>query len=407
MSSLRDLYVHVQTYGMKHRHLYLISLMMFFWKMFDGIISYITPLVVVDSGISKTTMGLIYSSSSVFGVIFDIVLSKYLKNSNYRKIFLLLMIVSCVHPLILWQAKTIWMFVIAMATWGLYYDLANFGILDFISRKVSPEEHTSSFGVTDVFRALGNLLAPILAGVLIVEIIDWKLYALSWFFVILAALVLLIAVLFAKRSHYEYLRLHKERTTSFFEEVFALLSTIRFIYPMLILTIIIFIYDAFFWTLGPIFSEQFAVIHPLNGLFLAAYSFPTLVVGWFVGGIAKKYGNYKTAYYSFLAGSALLLVFWFLNTSPVILFLLVLFSSALTSISLSASKGVFSKAIIDHPHKENEIQGLSDISLNIGYVIGPVSAGFLADRIGNLQSFTVLGVIGILASLYLLRLKVK
>lgn len=382
--------------------------MMFFWKIFDGIISYITPLVITGEGFSKTTMGIIYASSSVFGAIFDVVLSKYLKNSNYRRIFLALMIVSFIHPLLLWQSKTIWMFLIAMSTWGLYYDLANFGIMDFISRKMSPDEHASSFGVTDVFRALGNLIAPILAGILIVgSVITWNLFAISWVFVAFALIVLLVDILFSRKSHYEYIKLQKERSTSLFGEIFLLLSTLKFVFPVFILTTLIFIYDAFFWTIGPLFSEQFSNIHPLNGLFMAGYSLPTLLIGWFVGDISKKFGQTKTAFYAFLFGSLALIPFAFIGKFPVLLFCIVLISSAFVAISLSTVKAIYSDLILMKPHKESEIGAWSDLGTNFGFIIGPLAAGILSDKLGNIESFSVFGVIGAMVSVILIRSKFK
>ncbi|MBX4206153.1 MFS transporter, partial [Candidatus Microgenomates bacterium] len=337
MASLRHLYIHIQTYGMKHKHLYLLSLMFFFWKIFDGIVSYVTPLVITEAGFSKTAMGLIYSSSSVFGAIFDIVLSRYLKNSNYRRIFIILFAISFAYPLILWQAKTVFVYIIAMAIWGLYYDLATFGTFDFVSRKLAPEEHTSSFGVIDVFRAIGTLVAPIIAGLIIVELVDWKSYAAALFFLAIAFMFFIQMLIHAKKSHYEYIKNSEGRKVSLFKEIDTFKKVFRKVSPMVIITSLIFLMDAFFWTIGPIFSETYKQVHPLNGMFLAAYSLPTLLMGWFIGNIAKKYGKNKTTYISFLLGSIVLTTFAFVGKNPFALFAAVLVFSTFLSITLTTS----------------------------------------------------------------------
>jgi MFS family permease len=405
MSSLRHLYTHIQLYGMKHKHLYLLSLMFFFWKIFDGIVSYITPLVLTQSGMSETKMGLVYSSSSLFGALFDIVLSRYLKNSNYRRIFIILFITSFAYPLLLWQAKTLFVYILAMGMWGLYYDLANFGTFDFISRKLNPEEHTSSFGVIDVFRAMGTLISPIIAGLVIIQLIDWKSYAAALFFLAISFMFFIEMLIFSKKSHYEYIKNIQSRKVSLFREIDTFKRVFKKVMPMVIVTSLIFLTDAFFWTIGPIFSEQYKQIHPLNGMFLAGYSLPTLLMGWFVGDIAAKYGKSKTTFISFLLASVVLTTFAFIGKSPIALFMGVLLFSTFISVTFTTSKSIFSEKINENPKEENVLEAWVDLGANFGYIVGPAAAGILADKVGNLESFSVLGVIGIICSLFLLNKK--
>ncbi|MCX6713204.1 MAG: hypothetical protein NTY66_03300, partial [Candidatus Vogelbacteria bacterium] len=51
---------------------------------------------------------------------------------------------------------------------------------------------------------------------------------------------------------------------------------------------------------------------------------------------------------------------------------------------------------------EGEIAGLGDFAFNLGYIFGPISAGFLADWLGMNISFTLVGVLGVIISLVLL-----
>ncbi len=39
---------------------------------------------------------------------------------------------------------------------------------------------------------------------------------------------------------------------------------------------------------------------------------------------------------------------------------------------------------------------LKDFFFNIGYIIGPIAAGIIADTVGAMQAFSVLGGLGIL-----------
>src|SRR5476651_1631208 len=98
----------------KTNPLHIVCIMLFFWSLFDGIGSYIAPLAITDDGLSKTMLGLVIGSSSFFGAIFDFLMSKYLRNTHFRRIYLLMFALCFTYPLILWHAKTIWIFLIAM-----------------------------------------------------------------------------------------------------------------------------------------------------------------------------------------------------------------------------------------------------------------------------------------------------
>ena len=62
----------------------------------------------------------------------------------------------------------------------------------------------------------------------------------------------------------------------------------------------------------------------------------------------------------------------------------------------------FADYINDAPEVEMEIEGLEDFSTNIGYIIGPIMAGFAADLFGMQQAFGIIGIIGAYLAIWLL-----
>jgi predicted MFS family arabinose efflux permease len=87
--------------------------------------------------------------------------------------------------------------------------------------------------------------------------------------------------------------------------------------------------------------------------------------------------------------------------SVVIISLIVFISSLLTTVSLTTIRGIYADLIHEVPKEETDIEALGDFSTNIGYVLGPMTAGFLADKVGNAQSFAYLGAVGFVAVLVL------
>lgn len=393
-------------YRFRHWPLYLFSFSIFFWSIFDGIISYITPLVLVENGLSKTVMGIIIASSSVAGAGFDFLLAKFLKNTHFRRLYLLMFLICFIYPLLLWQAKTIWLYLIVMALWGLYYDLLNFGLFDFISRKTEKDEFSSSFGVVSVFKSLGYLLGPVFAGLLIGKMISWQPFIFSWVCLFVAFIFFLVLIVFLSKNKSTIIEQTVNKKINFLKELHLWSKVGKTIFPVLIFTLLLNIIDAFFWTIGPLFAENLAGLHPLGGLLVTFYMFPSLILGWLVGNITDKFGKKRTAFFSFIIGSIFLILLTLIK-NPLIVLVLVFCFSCFASLSWPAIKATFSDYISETPTLEKEIEGLADFFANIGYVIGPITAGVLADLVGNQNAFGVLGITGIVTVLVLIKITPK
>ncbi|MEI6533656.1 MAG: MFS transporter, partial [Candidatus Roizmanbacteria bacterium] len=161
----------------------------------------------------------------------------------------------------------------------------------------------------------------------------------------------------------------------------------------LLLTAYVWIYDAFFWTVGPLMTEYFSSTN-LGGLFLVVYTLPTLILGLFVGKINKMFGKKVTAQIACMLSSFLLCTFYFIN-DPSIILITVFFASCSMAFALPSLNATYSD-FVSESNYEKQIQALQDFFTNIGYVIGPIFAGILSDMVGNTKSFGLLGVSGIL-----------
>lgn len=395
MPGLRRVFIHVRKYGLSHKNLYFVSLMLLFWSIFDGIMSYISPLVIVDNGFSNTLMGIIIGSSSVAGALFDFLLAKFLTNTHWRRLYLMLFAISAFFPLVLWKSSVIPVYILAMVVWGLYYDILTFGNFDFISREMKPSEHASSFGVISVFKSLGYLIAPLIVGVVIADSLDWQPFALAWVFLGIGFIFYLFLSFLNRHSKSEKGEIVKP--VSFAKEVFLWRKLGKAFLPVLIFTVVLTMQDAFFWTIGPLMSETFAQLKFLDGIFLTMYTLPTLIFGWLVDGFIKKWGKKKSMFYSFGLSSLLLSGFAF-TQNQVLLLVLIFFSSALTTVTWAVEGGIFANFIEEHMRMEKEVEGVEDMSVNLGYVFGPVMAGFFADKIGYFNTFALVGAIGFFTS---------
>jgi MFS family permease len=406
MPTLHHLYQHLKQYGAKHQSLYILSLMLFFFTIYDGIISFVTPLVITETKISETLMGIIIGFSSLAGAFFDFLLCRFLKNTHYRRLFFLMFAITLVYPLILWQSKSIFLFLIAMALWGLYYDFYHLGCFDFVGRKTNENEHVSSFGVIQVFASLGYLIAPLIAGLLIGELVNFKPFLMAWIFLVIAVLFYLVLLVKSKKDMSQSTKKCLIKPLGFIKEFRLWLKIGRLILPVLFLVLILNIIDAAFWTIGPLIAESLPGLEKFGGLFLLTYQLPSLLVGWFVGRITAKKGKKKTAFISLLIGSLFFCSF-FMIQGTLILLIINFLASFFIAMAWPAINGAFADYIGETSKVKKEIETLQDYFTNLGYVIGPILAGFLGEHVGHAKTFTILGILGVCLALILLRFTPK
>lgn len=383
----------------KNKTLYNVFLLIFFWSVFDSIMTYATPLLITEKGYSRTAMGLIIGSSSVFGAFFDFILASVFTNIKYRRIFFFMLILCLVYPFLLWGANSISMFLLAMAWWGLYFNLFNFGRFSFVGRQMAPADHAFGFSILTTARSLGVFVAPILAGFLIVDVVNASVLVAAFIFLGAAFLFLFFSYL-SNHQRPSLLSEGKSSHRTIWTEVKLWRKLGRTFFPVLLFTFYLNVVDAFFWTLGPIIGLDFGA-GAASGAFLTAYALPALLVGWFIGRLTRVWGKRQVAFVAAVFACLLLLLF------PVIghwysLIVLSFVASLFFAVAWPAIGAVYADFISEKPAWEKEIEGWGDLSNNLGFAVGPALAGFLADSFSSVLAFLFLGLGGLFLSFVLL-----
>ncbi len=391
-----------KSFSKSKQPIYLLSLMFLFWAIYEGIISYMTPLIISSRGISEALMGIIIGSSSVAGAVFDFVACRIFKNTYYKRIFMIMFSICLVYPLILSRANTFVLYLLAMSIWGVYYDLKNIGSLDFVGRHTAKDEHVSSFGFIQVAQSVGFLIAPILVGFLVADGFNYRPLVMAWIF--LAIAVFFFALLYLiqdKKAPIDKSGSYGSRNSDWRGLLLLWGDLGKILFPVLLLTLMLNVIDSFFWTLGPIFAESLSEIGRFAGLFMTAYSLPSLFVGWLAGSLARRHGKKRTAFVSLLLGSLCLSLIAFIP-SAFLMIVSVFAASFFISMAWPSIQGAYADYISETPKYEKEITGVEDFFTNLGYVLGPILAGLIASRMGNASAFSILGFSGIVIASLLL-----
>jgi MFS family permease len=381
---------------LESRHLlYLFCLMMLFWALFDGSVAYLVPVAITESGMSATLMGIILGTSSVAGALFDFLLCRFFTNTYYKRLFVWMFAVCLFVPFILYKADTFWMFLVAMVMWGIYYDFKGIGVFNFVGKGTDFDKHAESFSLIQIFLSLGYLIAPLCVGFLVAEELNWQPFALAWIFIALSIFFFVI-LLFLSRK----IEVHTGQSTGlldatprdFSTEIHLWKGIGRALFPVLFFIFLITFVDAFFWTIGPLLaSELVGTLGAFSGAFMAIYMFPALFTVFWVGKYSEKFGKKHGAIISFFLGACILTLFPLAGATAWIL-PLVLVASLGLSLSVPLIQGSFADYIAETEEYEKEIEGLEDFYTNLGFIFGPMLAGFLSDQLGNVETFAVLGL---------------
>lgn len=402
---------HLQTYIRTHTEhnpvLFGASLMVFFFVLFDGILTYLAPIVIVDRGISPSMMGIILGSSSVSGMFFDLFVCRILRDTHYRRMFFIMFALALTYPFILFHSSGVIMYLFAMAIWGFYYDLYNLGSLDLVSRTTRADARASTFGVLQVFNGLGYLIAPVIASlVLVATQPNEYMSTVLWIFLGIAFTFYLGLISLRIKEHHAPMELPPRTAFGLLTELSLWREIGYILLPVLMLTLILNIIDAVFWTIGPLFSEAIGTGNGVEGgAFMVAFALPPLLVGWIVGRLSQRTGKKRLAHIGLLIGSLILTSVGFIETSaPSILIAICFISSFFVSMSWPSISGAYADYIAETPGYEKEIATLQDAFTNLGNVIGPVIAGFSAEFLGYGVTFSCLGVIGVVVAIVLLKI---
>lgn len=364
----------------------------------DAILADFVPGYVQNMVGSAATMGWVMAVSSMVGIVMDILFPQLLRGTGVKKLAGMAIVGAGVFLLALWGSTwtmPVLLVLLGMAAWGVYYELDAFMTKQFVAQVAPTHARGVVWGVVGTFRNLAYLIGPIVGGSMIMGGDRVVIVAAG---IILLGAYGLFALIKLPDGKVDGEEVHG---VTLIEELKHWLTLSEKVWPVLVMSLLVGLVDAVFWTTGTVVNDMLASTHRYGGLFLSMYMLPSL----FVGLVVAKWGIYQgkkrwAATLLLLGGVILGTVGW--GKSVEWILGVVLISSIFLGLAWPLIDATYTDFTVRMGRGRKHMIGISSAILSLAYIVGPILGGILAERVGEIESFAWLG--GVVASVSLLLL---
>jgi MFS family permease len=364
----------------------------FFLGFGDALMSYAAPVYVENAVNNPLIMGIIFSTSSMFGLFLDIFIDKFLPNGSYKKYLKITFLTTVAFPLtFLLFPPNYTVLVIGMAFWGAYYEFKGFSSYNFIHKFVKPEEHTVAWSIVSGFASLAYFLGPAVAVLLIEKGIK-TVFFIALFPFILGALIYFLFIKYHAPKKDTAIFINEKDIRTSKEQLTIFMTLVKRIWPLVLYTTAIYLIDSAFWTIGILFTEELKDTSKWGSLLLTSYMAPSVFIGLIAPKVHKHLGKKRTSFVSAII-AGLLLIFIGRTQSIGLIITTVFVMSIFLNLSSILNLAVFEDYVARLGKFGNDMAGIEQASGSIAYIIGPILWGGLASLLGYQRSFAITGVI--------------
>jgi MFS family permease len=177
---------------------------------------------------------------------------------------------------------------------------------------------------------------------------------------------------------------------------------IKNLWPIVLISFILGLIHASFWTIGAALSENLVSENNfLASLYVPFFMLPTLIMG-FILIKANINTNKKMLSIIFLIISGFFLILMGVNHDINWQLLCVLIIGVMQALAWPLSDAVYSDLASRMGNEKKHLMGLSNSTFSVAYIIGPVVAGLFSSLFGEYFAFSLIGLIVLIVSIILL-----
>jgi len=374
-----------------------LSTVFFLIGLSDSVLSYWVPPFVQKTLGSALLMGVVLSFSSIVGLSADIVLPQLLQGAGVRKLIMISVFLSLGFGALLllsYRVTSVFVLLLAMGTWGVYYELLNFSRQQFLANNTPHNIHASASAVLFTFRGLAYTIGPLIAGFLLTSSTQAPIV-----FALVITVIGGLALRISRLGSGGHVNL-EIKNVNFVSELKHWKTLFRVVWPMIAMSIFMGIIDSVFWTSGTVFSEKMSG-NIIARFILPAYMLPMVLVGPLLARMNIVSGKKRKAQILYLVSGFLLVLVGFADNLAAVVFF-VFASSVMSAAAYPLVDAVYGDMVERLGRQRWHLIGLSSSATSVAYIVGPILSGFVSGIVGEQKTFAVFGIGAVVLSVVLL-----
>ncbi len=379
--------------SLKHQSLTSLVIFIGLISFSDALLSYWVPSYLENTFQNPLIMGIIMSFSSIIGLAADIYLPQILQNTKTQSLMFASIICSFIFALVLFITKIsplIILFLLAVGTWGVYYELIGFTTNQYVANHIDHLNRSRIWSLITTIKSLAYFLGPLIVGFILIED-DYYVLFLSMFLTLCCWGVLLISKW--ERKTNQSVKVNYLPHFNPIKELKHWKTLIKPMWTIILLSIFIGLIDSIFWTTGAVWAENLTEITPFGGMLISVYMLPSLFVGFILAKIKVPEHKKRIAELFFILSCLILSGIYFTNNILFIL-LIVFLSSTFFSITIPFIEATFSDLISRMGKQHYHLIGLTNSTYSLAYIIGPIIGGLLSTIVGSQSTIALIGFTG-------------
>jgi len=284
--------------------------------------------------------------------------------------------------------------------WGIYYEFLSFSQQSFVISTENRESFSKDWGLVSIIIGVGSLVGPIVGSLLVhEELVNSATIIVALDFM---AIIFAILLIYSEKKGKKIEVIEEELKMSISKELIYWFVLVKRIWPPIVVGLAMTFISATFWTIGPLFGEKLLGDAGLDWLVVVIFILPT-VPGAIILSKLKIIQHKKviSEVGLLLAGISMACIFLVQNNIVFVLFLILLLGLFL-SFTWPLNEAVYSDITDRAGTNKLHITAITRANTSIGYVIGPLLAGLLADKTDYYIAFSIVGLAVVVISAILI-----
>jgi MFS family permease len=375
-----------------------------FLGLVEGVMSYYFPIQLERTFGTNLSAGLVIGLVNIVALICDFLIPELFKKRSWKFLLLVSVFFQMGYPGFT-QLSVIFGFssllIVAAIFWNIYFEFMAFSRQSFIISIEKKDDYSRDWSIIAVIMGVTSIIGPILGsyvvtnskegGVLILAVLQW----LALLSVITLTFIAPVADIPGKLQHHRHIK------WSILKEfkIWEILG--HRILPVILLGSMLTIISSAVSTVGGLMGEQMMGGDSSGWILLVIFNIPLIFVSLILSRIRVK--KFKKKISQICLGFSGIFLFFlpFIkdnNWGVIICFFL---ASIFISISWILNEAEFSELSRRSGENKLYINSMERINDSLGFMLGPILIGFLADKLGYYIAFEIIGLLTIMIAIIL------